>query len=322
MSNNNGNNNGRNGGGMIPWRGPHGPGAAGPHGPNHLFYEENQFRTDRNIPPAYQNNKTIENLMGDGCLDARHYVCDKARPVPGIASNGPMLIRAVDYPTVGTIGQARSAAEAMFARGAHMPDQFVLTSLGAGTFEVSFNRDTNPSSSTPATPLFPISYGFVIDWGISMLNFQPFDLEIASTRWVGVDDRQVLDRRVRVRVERCCGSSIYIPWAMRISPAMAQAVNQLAVPEPQEQGADVSLIQVVNVPTAIEPAFSAVVSFMTAASPQIASYAALSAMYGNVGYQVTRPASPEELAREGYLVPGDPGTAGALPVSNNPQAGY
>jgi hypothetical protein len=310
MSNGNGNNG-------VNWLGPHGPGIAGAHGPSNLYFEENQYRSDRNIPPSFQDNKTIEDLMGDGCLDARHYVCDKARPIPGVSSNGPMLIRSIDYPVVGPIGQIRAAAEAMFARGAHMPDQFILTGAGA-TRTVTFNRDTNPSTSTPAVPLFPMSQGFVVDWGIAMLNFQPFDLEIRSTGWVGIDDGQPLDRSIRIRVERCCGSSVYVPWAMRITPAMAKGVNQLAVPQPQVDGADVSSINVVNLPGNVQTTFSAVVSFMTAASPQVAGYAALTAMYGNVGYQITRPA---ELGNGNGNGGGSPQLGSGNPNLNVPMAG-
>jgi hypothetical protein len=223
-----------------------------------------------------QPNFTTEALLGQGCRQ-RNYVADRARLVKGISSNQRFLVRNEDYPVVGTIGQARAVTESLYARGRHMPNVFPLTSVGGGVFEVYFGKD---DPAAPFNANFPFSQGFVIDWGVAMLNFAPFDLHIQTESWVG-ENSQVVDRDVTLRVSEIIGASHYVPWASRITPAMSMAQAQLGEPLPQEDGVNVSAIRVINLPGNIEANFSATVTFMTAFTPTAATYAALISEYGN-----------------------------------------
>lgn len=275
MNNNNGNGNDKS---ITPYvvNSPIARGGLNNRGPvpaRGLIYE-----ADRNPPGnalALRGNLTTEALLGEGCFDSHHYVCDKSRLIPGYISGPDIYARSIDYPTVGPIGQVRAAVETMFARSRQMSNNFPLTVTGT-TYGGTFANNAAPA---PVTTQFPFSLGFVLDWGISMLAFAPFDMQITTTGWVG-EDLQPLDRTMTLRVSRPAGSSIYIPWAQRITPSMSMAQAQLA--RPVGNGETAATIAVGPLPAAISASFSASVSFMTAFVPTTAAFAAKIGLYGNI----------------------------------------
>lgn len=282
-NNNNGNSNG--GAAMVPYNGPgtevmspiaYGSGLPqGQRRGSSVVYEAT-VRNPAGNALALPNNLSTEALLGEGCIDMQHYMCDKSRTLPGYMSyDKGILARSIDYPTVGVIGQMRAAVEDMFARGRQLPDVTIMTVTGT-TFNAAFADNVAPA---PVTTFFPRSLGFVVDWGVSMINFAPFDMPITTVNWVG-DDLQPLNRSMTLRVTRPSGSSIFIPWAQRISPTMAFAQPQLARPAGNGE-ADTGLITIGPLPATIATSFSASISFMTAFVPTTAAFAAMLSLYGN-----------------------------------------
>lgn len=244
-------------------------------GPSSLRFEAQQY--DAYKPYAFQPNMTVEALLGQGCNDANEYICERERILPGVVSNEFFALRSIDYPVVGPVGQFRASTEYLYARGKHMPDQFPLALVGAN-FEAEFFAD-DPAS--PVNGVFPWSLGCVMDWGVATLSFLPFDLTVQTLNWIG-DDGQSLDRQFTIRVQRTVGSSIYVPWAQRIAPAMAMGQVQPAKPRTEEAGGSKIIIKNLPSPYTVPAGpFGAQVSFMTAFSPQTAAFASLTGLYGN-----------------------------------------
>lgn len=228
-----------------------------------------------------QGNLSTEALLGSGCRDAHHRVCDLQRLVPGVTSDRKFTQLQIDYPVVGPIGQLQAVAYSLYSRGRSVANPTQLTQAGV-------NWQALFAVNDPAAPwngVFPLSMGFRLDWGVALLNWQPFDLNISTTNWVG-EDSQPLNRSFTIRVNKDNGSSIYVPWAMRQTPPMAMALCQLARPVPQQGGLNISSITVSNIPLSISNNFGASVSFLTAAAPQTAAYAAHISLFGNVAGNV------------------------------------
>lgn len=228
---------------------------------------------------AFQGNQSVEALLGEGCIDWKHFICDRARMIPGIAGTGPFVLVSADYPVIGTVGQLRASTEALFARGRNYNNPTPM-SLTGGNLEASFVPDGYFGNQVGQPPFVPLSMGFVIDWGLPLLNFTPFDMRIQSEGFIG-EDGQTLDRDLVVRINKPAGSSLFVPWASRVSPGMAFAQNQLAKPSPEDEG-PTAFVRIVAPPSPIDNFLNVQVRLMTAFSPAVAAYSALIGLYGNI----------------------------------------
>jgi hypothetical protein len=234
---------------------------------------------DPNSPRAFQGNLTVEALLGSGCTSAGQYICNRAKTLKGVVASDDIVIRTIDYPLVGTVGQGRAVAETLFATGKNVAEDTPLTASGPSSYTEGFALD---DPAAPWNGSFPRSAGFVLDWGLSMLNWAPFNLTIRSINWFGLDGQR-LDRQATVRVQRSNGNTIYLPWASREDQSMAMAQQQIALPLPLDEGGlPQSFIEVDNLPATIAADFSPSVSFLTAFSPQMAAFAAQTNLYGNI----------------------------------------
>lgn len=223
-----------------------------------------------------------ENLLGDGCYDARHYVCTRASQVRGFASdigNDALKVKQVDYPVAGTVGQSRAVFETLFALGTH--DETEHPGVLAGFDSIS----TFPASG--AEP----SLGFRLDWGIALLSFAPFNMKIVTSGWrtgvalppTGIAAAQATcDRTVELRVyPGASGGSVFIPWAQRFGTGM-QIGQPVIGYVPFSDVAPPATIRVAGLPAPIAAAFSQTVTLLTSFSPSTAFYAKLQNFYGGV----------------------------------------
>jgi hypothetical protein len=230
-------------------------------------YEEEYYKR-RGVPGPYPRREvgrmlTPESLMGDKCAIPDGIACDKSRLVSPFMSDisDPFLTaQTLDYNAVGTIGQARVAFRRMFA------DEFQDVSrtpmvLAGNTFNSTF-------ANYPATGA---AVGFVIDWGVTQLNFSPFDMQIRSTGWTNAAGTS-LDRDLTIRVYQVNGSAIYVPFAQRTAPSMSMAQMQVGRANVQEGNATIS---VVSLPANVAAFFSATVMLLSAFSPRTAAYSSL-----------------------------------------------
>jgi hypothetical protein len=221
-------------------------------------------------------NIAAEGVLGSGCGDPMFYVCDKARLLPTAFANRPYIVDNYDFASVGPVGQLRAALERLYAGGRTVPFTTPLPTVG-------INKQAAFASDDPLAPWngrFPLSVGFRLSWGISTQNFVPFTMQIQSSGFEN-EDGSPIDRDVSVIIDEPAGSSIWIPWANRISPPMSLGCVQVGRPVPQEDAANVATITIVNVDATILPNLSASVQFLTAFTPATAALVALAGAYGN-----------------------------------------
>jgi hypothetical protein len=232
---------------------------------------------------GYMRSLSPEYLLGDGCIDPKHSVCDKSRRVAPYSANVAFPTRQLDYNTVGVIGQARAALELLYSGYANQGTRFPLTNGGTSATK-TFNYDLDDASTVVE------SLGFVLDFGVGMLNFSPFDLQLSSAGFVNLSPQFIgstvidtsVDRSIVVRVNDFNGGSIFVPWAHRVSAplgTMQDAIIQIGRPLPQTEGSPLSAIVCSNIPAALIASFSATVQFMTAGSPVTAAWAELIGAY-------------------------------------------
>lgn len=227
-------------------------------------YEENNIRTGMQPPPFQEasiRQLAPEDLLGDRCREADSAACDKGRYIrPFVSTVGDAYLEAMylDYNVIGTVGQARAAVRRMYAD--ETQDVGRTTMVGASP---------NFNATFAAYPTRAACVGFVIDWGIEMLNYAPFDMQIITSGWINLGGT-TLDRNLTVRIHGTVGSSIFVPFAQRTTPSMSIAQMQVA-----HSGGDGATIQVASLPTNIFSSFSATISLLTAFSPRTAAYAAL-----------------------------------------------
>jgi hypothetical protein len=230
-------------------------------------YEEDFYKT-RGVPGPYPRHEvgrtlTPESLMGDKCALPAGIACDKSRlvsPFMSDVSDPYLTAQTMDYNAVGTIGQARVAFRRMFA------DEFQDVSR---TPMVLAGNDFNATFAN--YPTTGAAIGFVIDWGVTQLNFSPFDMQIVSTGWTNAAGTPI-DRNLTLRVYRVNGSAVYVPFAQRTSPSMSMAQMQVARANVQEGSATISVI---DLPANVAAFFSATVMLLSAFSPRTAAYSSL-----------------------------------------------
>jgi hypothetical protein len=203
--------------------------------------------------------------MADKCIDPVAYVCDKSRGLPPwLADAKPYQIQRKldDYSQVGTVGQLRTALQTLYALGgfANLSQNGILAA--------------NTSTATFANATTQVSVGFIVDWGIQLQNFTPFDMRVRSTNFVaasrGVSGATAIsaNRDFTVRVGQVSGGRIYVPFAVRVSPGMSVAQQSLAILNTEVDG----LIEIVDIPLAIQPSFSVNVTLLTAFHPVTAAF--------------------------------------------------
>lgn len=221
-----------------------------------------------NCSTNYDRWQTPENVIGDvdwdeaSKADYPNYIRDRARLVQSFASSsepGAVLMRSPDFTSVGTIGQVRACAERLYSGGKVDPTVYAATIAGS------------TATSTLTTPT-ATAIGVVVDWGISLLNYAPFDLQLKTTGFFAIDDLtaapQSTDRNIVFRVSKTGGCSIYLPFAKRVSPPMQQALMQVSYAPTPDTGT--VTVQALNLPAAIASAFSMSVQLLTNAMPPTA----------------------------------------------------
>lgn len=217
---------------------------------------------------GYDRTTTPEALLGDACVMPETYICDKQRLVPGVRSwPHELLIEQADYPTVGPIGQTRAVLERMFSGAAIDPTIYPLVSAGAGTgiFDATGFATGN------------FVAGFVLAWGVQLLNFVPFSLHVVTRNWKNEAGISV-DRDFILQVDgRVNGNSVFVPFALRVNRAMGTAQAQLAKILGTEGALET--ISVVQLPGNVEAAFSATAKLLSAFHPMTSAYAGLLGVY-------------------------------------------
>lgn len=214
---------------------------------------------DRSLVDFGQLDYSPENVLGSYCGDADAVLCDRSRLLPAVRGlpYDPAVIQP-DYNTVGTVAQSRACIQRMFTEGLTDIQNRPLVNAGAN-FNVVVT-DLN------------ISLGFVLQWGVSMLAYAPFPIQIRTVGWE-TQYTQDVDREFTIFADgRAGGGQVFVPWASRVT-GMTQAMAQLGMPEDDGEGGREATISVLNVPAAIIPNFSASVQLMTAFTPYAAAYA-------------------------------------------------
>lgn len=197
-----------------------------------------------------------------------------------LAADSLQMVK-VDYPMVGSVATLRSNLDFLYAMG--VLDDTAVTAAQVGATPV-FKADL-----IAAGP----SVGFRLDWGVSQLTFQPFDLVISTAGWKtgyfpfgttftgGVAGVQPsADRTFTIRVRGGInGGSVFVPWAYR--PAgMSYALNTIACVPAAGEGSTAP-ITVSNVPSNMVSAFGFNVRLLTAGSVNTAALIELAQAYGS-----------------------------------------
>lgn len=208
-------------------------------------------------PVGYDPALAPESFLGRGCNNPS-WVCDRGRLLPPwLSNNEPGVVAAIvnDYTAVGTIGQMRAVFDTLYAIGEFQQTRYV-GQLAGTTSTATVN------SSVP-------SLGVRIDWGVSLLAWAPFDLNISTTNFETLFTGQTLNRSFSVRVGGANGGSIYIPFAQRATGiTQAQpAIGRIAGGE----GGD-GTVAATGIPAAIGASFSMTVQLLTAFHPITAAF--------------------------------------------------
>jgi len=162
-----------------------------------------------------------ELALGDVGSDPVKWVSDRPRMLPSLVSDmsgaSSLSMVVMDYQFAGTVGQQRAAAETLYAVGNYDDTRVV----GVGTspnFVATFVGGTGPCIAAR------------VDFGISALSFQPFDLNIVTSGFLtgvavspnptGVGGVQrSADRNFTLRVRgNTVGGSIWFPFMQRFTP--------------------------------------------------------------------------------------------------------
>jgi len=196
---------------------------------------------------------TPESFLGGGCRND-NWQCDRSRMLPPwlSTSDGEDVAAVInDYTTVGTIGQMRAAFDVLYGLGAFDTTRYAGVLAGQNMV----------STVTVLVPCVAVR----LDWGVSMLNWAPFDLQVVTTGFTTLFGAQAVDRNFTIRVAKTSGSAIYAPLAQR--PAgMSLAQPLVAVP-----GAGAT-IEVRGLPAAIAPSFNLQAALCTAFHPITAAF--------------------------------------------------
>lgn len=205
-------------------------------------------------PTGYDPALSPEAYLGAGCGNA-DYVCDKGRMLPPWLSDSAGAVAAVvnDFTSVGTVGAMRAAFETLYSFGNFTATRFAATVVGAVATATVTDR-------SPAV-------GVRIDWGVSLTDWAPFDLELATVGFVdALVDTAEGDRSFTVRVGRANGGSIYVPFANRVT---GMSMAQPLICRAPEVGATVTAS---NLPAGIAPAFNMQVQLICAYHPITAAF--------------------------------------------------
>jgi hypothetical protein len=192
-----------------------------------------------------------------------------------IALAGRFTIFQQDFNTMANMGYFRTAAAVVDALGRNDQQSVAaaLSAPGSGKFVAE-------TWSGPNTVL-----GFQIEWGLSLLNAQPFQMTIHADRWFG-NSLQPLDRKVELRFDQNmsgagAGGILAFLFASRVTAGqsygtysaaggMNKAIVQPAV-FPAQDGVVLAPRVNVYIPIALESYFSATVHLYTAGSPFLAA---------------------------------------------------
>jgi hypothetical protein len=206
------------------------------------------------------------------------------RAIPGLTSwIDDVQVVTWDYPTVGTVGQARACLETLYPLGRLDTVAYPAIPTGGGDIFVAGDPAAGPGGVFFSAPNRIL--GVAIDWGVG-LQFQPGSLVITfeTVNWTnqfGPD----LDRRVVTQAGRSNGSSIFLPFAQR-SAGMSQAQMQLAEIFDAAPVANIPIVRI-TVPPGVGANFQANITLMTAFHQRTALYSSLNGLYngGAVGGQ-------------------------------------
>lgn len=230
--------------------------------------------TAETCTPGLNRDVMPENLLGDN-VSALSYISDKARLHSGVRSApGELLVKRLDFNSVGSIGQVRAQHELTYAIGEMDPAQYPMiadspTSYIAGAAPAAAFAGPN------------VVTGFVINWGVSMLQWAPFIIHITTANAFSAFVRTVCDRDISVYADgRTNGNSIYALFAHRLNNAMSIAQAQVVqVPDAGPPAPPRLTVRVIDLPVALAPFFSATVELLTAFSPVTAAHATMNGLY-------------------------------------------
>jgi hypothetical protein len=215
----------------------------------------------RGAPPSrcdvgYQRLIVPEALMGDHG-DCVVYCDDKDRLIPGFSvnvSSDKVELSLIDFTTVGPVGQVRSVLQRLYGGDPHTVARTPGVVAGA-------NYDIVLAGIQPNTA------GIRVDVSLPFNNYAPYDLQVQTIGYINTGG-QVVDRNITLRVNNALGFSLYLPFALRITPSMNQAMHQIGT----SLAAGVT-IRLVAPPPAILAAISATSQYLSAFSPLTAAWA-------------------------------------------------
>jgi len=221
---------------------------------------------------GYDRRFAPEMLLTDG-QGTDPYIIDKIRALPPYNATAPgdmVSLVSADYSQVGSVGQSRAAMETMFSGFSQNVQRFPFVTVGTDS-TVIFNSTTQVA---------PSSIGLRIDWGVNLLNFAPFDLQVVTENFVQAFGLQSVDRNITLRVNSVSGCSLYFLWALRQSPSMSIAQNQIG----DQHVTDVLIpsITIPGLPANVLANFSATLQFLTAFSPITDAWATGVGLYRGV----------------------------------------
>lgn len=230
-----------------------------------------------------------EDQLADTSLILPDVLCEHAGDsiLPVTAINGGFTWLGGDYPTIANLRQLLSAWKLVATLGRNDNTSYALTPNGSGVFSLTAISDPN------------IILGFQIEWGLSVLNYAPFNLTVATQFFRGAS-YQPVDRTYTLRMDPQSGigtSGIFtFPFAQRVAASdtcgytaatrahgtMMQAIVQPAwVGNKTDAISDLPPVAVstggfptltITVPSAFNSTLSITCHLLTAASPYLASY--------------------------------------------------
>lgn len=183
-------------------------------------------------------------------------------------TNAGVIGLAYDYSCLGPKAVARAASDLMHGGGGI----YAVDTYASTTTLTTASAVLDPSTITGVGDSLAL-LGIVIDWGIALANYAPFDATLETQGFLSVLDGTDTDRNMKLRFTGgVLGGRMYVPLAYRSSNGMNYGQNVLSRLRKNGEIWDTATISVSNLPTPIAPNFGFSVQPICAFTPQFAEY--------------------------------------------------